>query len=254
MSTPGYTDASAVAVGSVVMPYAGDDFIEPSYWYDGATPHAGQIFADFGHEIDMALFTDKQKKESSTLRELLGLVRVCLVHLKNWSNHCVRVFVDNAALAKIMIRGSRIPYLHTRVRKLVATFATHNIRIKVIWIPRKKNQGADTASKKIELERLNIEDYTLVAKTFKHLTALYGTFEVDMFASAINTKCVHFIGRHADIRSIPSTIDAFFQPYWGRAFYAFPPVDDTHPTCTVPHTVSTFSQGTSDPFLMSGSA
>ena len=35
------------------MPYTGSDFIEPSYWYDGTTPHAGQIFADFGHEIDM---------------------------------------------------------------------------------------------------------------------------------------------------------------------------------------------------------
>ena len=103
---------------------------------------ARQIFADFGHEINMALLTDKQKKESFTLRELLGLVRVCLVHLKNWSHHCVRVFVDNTALAKIMIRGSRIPYLHTRVRKLVATLATHNIRIKVIWIPRKENRGA----------------------------------------------------------------------------------------------------------------
>ena len=81
------------------MPYTGDDFIEPSYWYDGTIPYAGQIFADYGHEIDMALatvLTDKQKKESSTLRELLGLVRVCLVHLKNWSHHCVRVFVDNA--------------------------------------------------------------------------------------------------------------------------------------------------------------
>ena len=41
-----YTDASAVAVGSVVMPYTGDEFVEPSYWYDNTTPHAGQIFAD----------------------------------------------------------------------------------------------------------------------------------------------------------------------------------------------------------------
>ena len=125
-----------------------------------------------------------------------------------------------------MIRGSRIPYLHTRVRKLVATLATHNIRIKVIWIPRKENRGADTTSKKVELERLDLEDYVLTTSTFRHLTALYGTFEVDMFASAINTKCPQFIGRHADIGSIPSTIDVFFQPYWGKTFYAFPPVDD----------------------------
>ena len=208
------------------MPYTGSNFIEPAYWYDGTTPHAGQIFADFGHEIDMVLLTDEQKKESSTLRELLGLVRVCLVHLRNWSGHCVRVFVDNAALAKIMIRGSRIPCLHTRVRKLVATLTNHNIRIKVIWIPREKNRGAVTASKKVELERLDLEDYTLSTNAFQRLTSLYGPFKIDMFANAINTKCHHFIGRHADIGSTPSTIEAFFQPYWGQAFYAFPPVDD----------------------------
>ena len=61
-----YTDASAVAVGSVVMPYTGDEFVEPSYWYDNTTPHAGQIFADYGHIIDTALLTEEQRKESST--------------------------------------------------------------------------------------------------------------------------------------------------------------------------------------------
>ena len=47
-----------------------------------------------------------------------------------------------------------------------------------------------------------------------------------MFASANNTKCPSFVGRHADIGSIPDTIDAFYQASWGNAFYAFPPVDD----------------------------
>ena len=35
--------------GSVVMPYAGDDFVEPTYCSGmtaPATPHAGQVFAD----------------------------------------------------------------------------------------------------------------------------------------------------------------------------------------------------------------
>ena len=34
----GYTDASSVAVGSVVMSHTGEDFAEPSYWSDNATP------------------------------------------------------------------------------------------------------------------------------------------------------------------------------------------------------------------------
>ena len=110
------------------------------------------------------------------------------------------------------------------MRKLVATLSNHDIRIKVIWIPREQNRGADTTSKKVELERLDLEDYTLSSRAFKLLTSRYGIFEVDMFANAVNTKCPQFIGRHADIGSIPSTIDAFFQPYLlGQSFLCFPP-------------------------------
>ena len=78
-------------------------------------------------------------------------------------------------------------------------------------------------SKKIELERLDREDYILNTAAFKYLSHRYGPFMVDMFTKANNTKCIHFVGRHADIGSIPETIDAFYQPCWGSAFYAFPP-------------------------------
>ena len=40
--------------------------------------------------------------------------------------------------------------------------------------------------------------------------------------------CPHYVSRLADIGSTPSCIDAFFQPHWGTAFYAFPPVDDAY--------------------------
>ena len=49
---------------------------------------------------------------------------------------------------------------------------------------------------------------------------------MDIFANANNIKCPSFVERHADIGSIPDTIDAFYQASWGSAFYAFPPVDD----------------------------
>ena len=210
----GYTDSGGNAVGSVAMPFAGENFVEPAYWYDRSIPHAAQILAEFGHSIDKAF------------RELRGLTRMCLVHLHEWTNRCIRIFVDNAALAKIMIRGSRIPYLHSHVCKIVATLALHNIRVKVIWIPREENRGADKMSKTIVQERLDQEDYTLHPDTFRRLIKLYGPFLIDMFANAINTKCPVFVSRHADIGSTPNTIDAFFQSYWGKAFYAFPPVDD----------------------------
>ena len=143
----GYTYALSDAVGSVVLSHTGENFVEPSYWTDNATPQAGNFFAEHGHVVDVCLLTEEQRKKSSTLRELLGLIRMCMVHLHTWRGHCIRVFVDNAALAKIMIRGSRIPELHLLVRKLVDMLTRFNIRTKVIWIPRKLNRGSDTMSK-----------------------------------------------------------------------------------------------------------
>ena len=202
-------------------------------------PQAGKIFAEHGHVVDVCLLTEEQRKKSSTLRELLGLIRMCMVHLLTWRGHCIRIFVDNAALAKIMIRGSRIPELHLLVRKLVDMLSRFNIRIKVIWIPRKQNRRSDTMSKKIELERLDREDYILNTAAFKYLSHCYGPFLVDMFANANNTKCVHFVRRHADNGSIPETIDAFYQPSWGSAFYASSPVDDA--PCALVHILSQIS-------------
>ena len=51
----GYTDASSVAVGSVVLSHAGENFVEPSYWSDNATPQAGKNFAEHGHVVDVCL-------------------------------------------------------------------------------------------------------------------------------------------------------------------------------------------------------
>ena len=91
----GYTDASSVAVGSVVvLSHAGENFVEPFYWSDNATPQAGKIFAEHGHVVDVCLLTEEQRKKSSTLRELLGLIRMCMVHLQAhlaWSLYSTRI-------------------------------------------------------------------------------------------------------------------------------------------------------------------
>ena len=222
----GYTDASGVAVGSVVMQYNPPVPADVEYWYDKSIPHAGKIMEEYGHAVDVCLLTPEQRKESSTIREQLGLIRMTMVHLASWANHSVRLFTDNSAVAKIMIRGSRVEALHRLVRELVALFDLHNIRATVIWIPREENGGSDKMSRQEELETQDIEDYTLSDPVFQQLSNCYGDFSIDMFANASNAKCRLFINRHADIGSVPKTIDAFCQPYWGQSFYAFPPVDD----------------------------
>ena len=53
------------------------------YWYDDSVPHAGNIMAEYGHEVDVCLLTPEQRKESSTMREQRGLIRMTMVHLTN---------------------------------------------------------------------------------------------------------------------------------------------------------------------------
>ena len=74
----------------------------------------------------------------------------------------------------------------------------------------------------------DIEDYRLSATAFSSLQSLYGVFSIDMFANSDNAKCSRFVSRHADVGSLPGSIDVFSQPSWGTSFYAFPPVDDAH--------------------------
>ena len=39
------------AVGSVVMPFNPPVPADVDYWYDNSVPHAGNIMAEYGHEV-----------------------------------------------------------------------------------------------------------------------------------------------------------------------------------------------------------
>lgn len=90
------------------------------YWYDNSIPHAGNIMAEYGHEVDVCLLTPEQltdggRKAPPLMREQRGLIRMTMVHLTSWTNCSVRLFTDNQAVEKIMVRGSRIEALHCLV-------------------------------------------------------------------------------------------------------------------------------------------
>ena len=104
----GYSDASNRALGSVVMPYdsaATDTPRGPSYWFSKVSPNAGLIYQKYGHELSVKLLTLAQILESSTLRELRGIVHMTLVHLPQWEGKHIRIFTDNAAVPKVLLRG-----------------------------------------------------------------------------------------------------------------------------------------------------
>ena len=92
----------------------------------------------------MKLLTLAQILESSTLRELRGIVHMTLVHLAQWEGKHIRIFTDNAAVPKILLRGSSVLLeLHQLAREYLELLARHNVKIRVIWIPRRDNMGSE---------------------------------------------------------------------------------------------------------------
>ena len=232
LTDQGLTDASGTALGGIALDINHLDPTEvplgEAYWFDKLPPHAGEVLFCFGHYLSVKMLTPQQQQESSTFRELLGVIHLVKVHRVRWSGKCVRIFVDNAAVVKIYLRGSSIPHLHRLVQELVKLLTSSNIRIKLIWIKRALNMGADLMSRQYQQAYADIEDYQLTDEAFNRLQRLYGKFNRDMFANAENAKCPLYVSRYADVGSQPGNIDAFYQPAWGHNFYAFPPVDDSY--------------------------
>ena len=168
--TGGYSDASNRALGSVVMPYdpaATKTPRGPSYWFAKTGPNAGLIFQKYGHELSVKLLTLAQIRSwshRSTLRELRGIVRMTLVHLAQWKGKHIRIFTDNAAVPKILFRGSSVLELHQLAREYLGLLARHNVKIRVIWIPSRDNMGSDLMSRQYAQALLDTEDYCLKIK------------------------------------------------------------------------------------------
>jgi len=118
-------------------------------------------------------------------------------------------------------------HLHRLALELVSLLTSSNIRIKLVWIKRALNRGADLMSRQHQQAYVDIEDYRLTDEAFDRLQNMYGVFSRDMFANSENAKCPLYVSRFADVGSQPGNIDAFYQPVWGHNFYAFPPVDDS---------------------------
>jgi hypothetical protein len=136
-------------------------------------------------------FTWEESVESSTFRELLGVLRClqALVHL------CIGKFVvvqvDAQNLLGIINRGSSKLAINKLARDLFWFGLVNGITLSVEWVPREENAFAD------ELSKLLIpDDWMLAPKFFNLLEARWGPHTVDLFASSDNAQCEKFYSLH----------------------------------------------------------
>jgi len=145
---------------------------------------------------------------------LLGLKSLC----NNMSNIHLQVQIDNTTgVTYINNRGgTRSVICNTITKDIITWCKDRNIWITACHIAGKDNIEADSLSRDLNP---NIE-WTLNSDEFKVLCDLYGTPEIDLFASRLNYQIKKYISYHPDPHAY--AIDAFSHK-WEGYVYIFPP-------------------------------
>ncbi|XP_067217303.1 uncharacterized protein [Linepithema humile] len=151
--------------------------------------------------------------------ELLAVFHALRCFAAHLSNSSVLLRVDNStALSYINRMGSiRFPLLSNLAREIWMWCADRNIFIYAAYIPSAQNCEADAESRVVS----EGTEWTLDHRYFSIINHRFGQFDIDLFASSINNKCVRFVSWLPD--PLAEAVDAF-SLHWGSFyFYAFPP-------------------------------
>ena len=128
----------------------------------------------------------------------------------------VRCFTDNQNVVRIVQVGSMVKELHDIALDVFLLTSKRNIQLDVIWLPRKQNSQADFASKIIDLD-----DYFVNDKIFRHLDELWSPHSVDRFACSYNSKLPRFNSRF--LQPGTEAVDAFSQDWSTENNWLVPP-------------------------------
>ena len=144
--------------------------------------------------------------------------------LQHWApvlqGHQVMVATDNSTVVSYINKqgGTRSPTLLRLTVDLFLWLETQNIIVRARHIPGCLNVIAD------HLSRPNqpiLTDWSLHPKIVKRIFRVWGTPEVDMFSTLLNSHLPRFMSPIPEPRAL--AVDALFQDWQGRSMYMFPP-------------------------------
>ena len=124
------------------------------------------------------MFTEAERQESSTYRELLAIQFV----LSSFSSFLPNS-TDSQGAGRIVQVGSMNFNLHKLASDIFSFCFKFGIELDIEWVPRSLNEKADYLSKIVDYD-----DWELVPEFFRQLDELWGPFTVDCFATCYNRK------------------------------------------------------------------
>ena len=162
------------------------------------------------------LFSPEERAESSTHRDLRGLLGCLRAFLADCRGRAVCLQVDNQNVDRVTRNGSSRPGLAALAKDIFSLCRSEAITMSVRWVPRELNSEADDLSKLSDTD-----DWRLNPRMFAVLPQLWGPCSVDAFATAENTHCPRFFSKWHSPGS--AGIDAFEQPWQGESLWLNPP-------------------------------
>lgn len=144
-----------------------------------------------GSAIAKGFFLPWHRLESSTHREMRGLLHTLesLQHLIKGQR--VQVQVDNQGLLAVTSKGSSKPGLADLAKAIFWLCLRLGVALQVVWVPRDRNQAADEISKSGDKD-----DWQLNPRFFAPLQTRWGVFDVDRFATHLNHLVPVFFSRY----------------------------------------------------------
>lgn len=138
---------------------------------------------------------------------------------KNVTNSNILLRVDNTTAIAYINRMGGIKYknLNQITRELWQYCESKNLWVFASYINTNDNTEADKESRL----KVGNSEFTLSDFYFQKILNQFGTPDIDLFASKLNSKCQNYVSWKPDPDSV--AIDSFTIPWTNLNFYAFPP-------------------------------
>ena len=179
----------------------------------------------FGDNYEVLLrrsFTSEERRQSSTVRELLAIKFIYeSPACSKFEGKTILHLTDNQAAVAIWNSGSRKKHIQEIATEIFETCRRRNIELKIEWRSRDNPllSWADSGSKSFDSSAFSL-DYSSFLKILEFIHP--ASINVDCCASSWNKKALVYFSKHQEPHS--SGVNFFSQSLpRGLFYYAFPP-------------------------------
>ncbi|XP_068238348.1 uncharacterized protein [Palaemon carinicauda] len=175
--------------------------------FSDASGHAfGGYVVNSRHGISHGMWSSEEIGKSSTWRELVAVHRVLIFLNHEVEGKRVKWFTDNKNIVSIISKGSMKVDLQNISLDIYRHCLVNSIHLEMEWISRSLNEKADFIS-----QLRDSDDWGVSLQIFNYISELWGSFEIDWFASDSNHKLDKFYSRYWNMKC--SGIDAFTESW-----------------------------------------